>query len=104
MIHSYHYLYEEQILKGNSIVLSEIEDQIENSSGELQYNLIRIREKFDKMRDVFEREIFPITEQITSDDIPAIERIKNINLIDKNLSRYNELSQLIITKYILKRD
>ena len=93
-------VYEEQILKGNWFVLSEIEDQIENSSWELQYNLIRIREKFDEMRDVFEREIDPVIKQITYwfRKMHFDERDNYLNKITNNDSLH-ELTKLIIRKY-----
>ena len=93
-------VYEEQILKGNWFVLSEIEAQIENSSWELQYNLIRIREKFDEMRDVFEREIDPVIKQITY-WFRKMHFDERDNYLDKitNNDSLHELTKLIIRKY-----
>jgi hypothetical protein len=53
-------VYEEEILKGNGIVLDNIEDMIKGSNGELQYNFIKIKERFDEMQEIFEKEVFPI--------------------------------------------
>jgi len=70
-------VYEEEILKGNGIVLDNLEEMIQNSNGELQYNLLRIRERFDEMKDIFEREIFPVADKTLNHDISYIE-LQNI--------------------------
>ncbi len=96
-------VYEEQILKWNWFVLWELEEQIENSSWELQYNLIRIREKFDEMKEVFEREIFPVKDK--RDKFKMNGNLVQLAKIDKYYKskfwEMNELSKLILSKYIL---
>ena len=96
-------VYEEQILKENGFVLSELENQIGNSSWELKYNLLRIREKFDEIRYVFEREVFPVKEKI--DELTDNSDILWLSKIDKyykaKLWEMNELTQLILLRYIL---
>ena len=93
-------VYEEEILKGNWIVLDDLEDMIRESNWELQYNLLRIREKFDEMKDIFEREIFPLIEKV--DEIAIVEWFwkKSIILDQKfDFSELNELTVVIIDKY-----
>ena len=93
-------VYEEEILKGNWIVLDDLEDMIRESNWELQYNLLRIREKFDEMNDIFEREIFPLIEKV--DEIAIVEWFwkKSIILDQKfDFSELNELTVVIIDKY-----
>ena len=72
---------------------------------ELQYNLIRIREKFDEMKEIFEKEIFPVKEQI--DEFKKNGDFNNISKIDKyynwKLWEMNKLTRLILTKYILDK-
>lgn len=93
-------VYEEEILKGNWIVLDNIEDMIKKSNWELQYNLLRIRERFDEMGKIFEKEVFHLVKRI--DDL-AIDKWfwKKSNLIEEKVdfSKLNKLTVAIIDKY-----
>ena len=98
-------VYEEQILKWNWFVLWELEEQIENSSWELQYNLIRIREKFDEMKEVFEKEVFPIMEERDNlkDKYNMVWLLKIDKYYNSKLWEMNELTKLILSEYILDK-
>lgn len=96
-------VYEEEILKGNGIVLDNLEEMIQNSNGELQYNLLRIRERFDEMKDIFEREIFPVADKTLNHDISYIELQNIYNWFYKNRDNLNELTVSILEKYYLNK-
>jgi hypothetical protein len=99
-------VYEKQILKWNWFVLSEIENQIQNSSWELQYNLIRIREKFDEMKNIFEKEVFPVMEErdnlVKSTNFAWVMKLDNY-YNSKKILEMNELAKKILQKYILNK-
>ena len=96
-------VYEEEILKGNWIVLNNLEDMIKKSNWELQYNLLRIRERFDEMKNIFEKEIFPIKEKMDEfkKDANFAEILKLEKYYNSQLWEMNELSKKILLKYIL---
>jgi hypothetical protein len=98
-------VYEEEILKGNGIVLDNIEDMIQDSNGELQYNFIMIKERFDEMQGIFEKEVFPIKE--ARSEIVKTFDLKKLNEFDKkynaNTIMLNDLTKQILSKYILNQ-
>lgn len=98
-------VYEEQILKWSGFVLSKLEGQIDNSSWELQYNLIRIREKFDELKNIFEREIFPV--KLQRDKLKDKNDLLWLSKLDKyyswKLRDMRELTRLILPKYVLDK-
>ena len=96
-------VYEEEILKGNWIVLDNLENMIKNSNWELQYNLLRIRERFDEMKNIFEKEVFPIIEE--ADEIAVDEWFwKKKEFLGKQAisSELNELTISIIKQFKIK--
>ncbi|MCT4617325.1 MAG: hypothetical protein N4A38_03895, partial [Candidatus Gracilibacteria bacterium] len=93
-------IYEEQIINGNDFLIDEVEDGLYKTSGELQYNLIRVKERFAEIREVMENEVMPIVSKI-SEYIIGGKIEEYANLIDKvkKSSEYDELTKLIISKY-----
>jgi len=91
-------IYEEQILRENSFLISEVEYWAYHTSWELQYNLIRVKERFGEIRETFDKEIVPIWEKLRKIrnwwawNFEAIKLIKQI----KNSREYNELTRLIV--------
>ncbi|PID87569.1 hypothetical protein CSB07_01220 [Candidatus Gracilibacteria bacterium] len=76
---------------------------IKKSNGELLYNLIRIRERFDEMKWIFEKEIFPVKEQ--REKFKDNKNLVGLFRLDKyyksKFSEMNDLTKLILEKYIL---
>ena len=95
-------VYEEEILKGNWIVLDNLENMIKNSNWELQYNLLRIRERFDEMKEIFEKEIFPAIEQMR--DLNFFRLWAKKEFLENKIkdSKLNQLTIAILNQYRFK--
>ncbi len=92
-------VYEEEILKGNWIVLDNLEDMIKESNWELQYNLLRIRERFDEMGEIFEREVFPAIEEMR--DLNFFRLWAKKEYLENKIkdSKLNQLTIVILSQY-----
>ncbi len=76
---------------------------IKKSNWELLYNLIRIRERFDEMKWIFEKEIFPVKEQREKfkDNKNLVWLFRLDKYYKSKFSEMNDLTKLILEKYIL---
>ncbi|MCT4617302.1 MAG: hypothetical protein N4A38_03780 [Candidatus Gracilibacteria bacterium] len=94
-------IYEEQIINGNEFLIEEVELGAYKTSGELQYNFIRVKERFEEIREIMDKEVMPNREKVIKyNKLDNRFEIMKLKKQIKNSTEYDELTKLIFEKYI----
>ncbi len=102
-------VYREMILKWNGFNNDDIDALITETKWEVRYNLVLIRERLMEVEEVIESEVLPVWNEnekilnewlLEGDSIIIYNNFKE-NII-KDITKYDELSQIIFRQFILK--
>jgi len=93
-------IYEQQILNENDFLIKDVILWTHNTSWELQYNFIRVKERFTEIREIMDNEVMPLRKEFYFLKFTDMEGFKNLQQKIKNSNEYNELTKLIFKKYI----
>lgn len=94
-------IYEEQIINWNEFLIEEVELWAYKTSWELQYNFIRVKERFEEIREIMDKEVMPNREKVIKyNKLDNRFEIMKLKKQIKNSTEYDELTKLIFEKYI----
>jgi hypothetical protein len=67
----------------------------------LQYNFIRVKERFEEIREIMDKEVMPNREKVIKyNKLDNRFEIMKLKKQIKNSTEYDELTKLIFEKYI----